>query len=402
MASERDTSGRGLHIAHQSKTQKNASKNQSHLTENSSQTQLSTSPMSNKLTPMFDREENSTHLDISSSYNGASSSEESDYNQASVIFSLDELQSSMTASLSPEPGLGYHNGSTGDQQNSGKLFPGLVQDESTSEHENSREEEIKQGEEKDQNTDQFNLAITPPTVDVTPLKSNDSFSDTAEDAGIEAVITQPNVATINTTTDHINLTDTLLANSQSVIAASTIELNGAPQPNVSADIKFDNSPSPFVSGELSPIITPHLDTPVSNDSLSHTDVITVTDSMSSEPQTGNAPIDSTDAGISSVTTSLSEKLKPAQNNFESPGLLFAHPVKKPKKKETFEPAEAATEALLAEEKSPVVTSHRPSHHVKAKADKRGEMFVDQSQINTFKHKHKGGKLSCVCLMVSSP
>jgi len=386
----------------------NTSKTQSHSTENLSYAHCSTSPLSSKLTPAFDREENFKQSDVSSSYNGTSSSEESDYNQTSVIFSLDELQSSMTTSLSPDTGVGYHRTATSDKQNSGMLFPGLVQDENTSD--NGRdEEEIKQDEddeeEKDQITDQFNLAITPPTVDITPFKNNDSFSDIADVAN---AITQLNIDATATTSNSDIVIDTSPANTQPTLVVNTLGLNSTPigaQSSTSAaltDIKLDQPLSPFFSGELSPTVTPHIDTPDGEATQSLVDMMTVTNS-SSISHTGNVPINServTDASISSITTNLSEKLKPTQNAFESPGLLFAHPVKKPKQRETLEPAEAATEALLAEEKSPIVTLHKPSHHhVKAKADKRGEVFVDQSQITTFEHKHKGGKLSCVCLMV---
>ncbi|XP_065909724.1 uncharacterized protein [Dysidea avara] len=399
MTSERDTS---VNTAHHGKHRMDTNKNQSRLIEDSSQTQFSTSPISSKLTPVFDREENFKQSDISSSYNGASSSEESDYNQTSVIFSLDELQSSMTAS-SPDTGTGYHRTTTGDKQNSGMLFPGLVQDENTSES-GRDEEEIKQedeGEEKDHGADHFNLTITPPTVDITPLKSNDSFSDILVD--VTGAVTQLKVDATNATDSNGSniVIDTSPANTQPTIIRA-LELNSTPigaQPSTSAaltDVKLDLSPSPFVSGELSPIVTPHIDTPVSNASPSIVGMMAVTNSslISKVPHTGNVSVDServTDASISSVTTSLSEKLKPTQNAFESPGLLFAHPVKKPKQRETFEPAEAATEALLAEEKSPIVIPHKASHHhVKAKADQRGEVFIDQSQIATFKHRHKGG------------
>ena len=85
--------------------------------------------------------------------------------------------------------------------------------------------------------------------------------------------------------------------------------------------------------------------------------------------------------------SLSEKLKPTQNAFESPGLLYAHPVKKSSKHvvETLEPAEAATEALLAEEKLAAITSQRKSRHKRVKADKRGESLTDQSDLSAFSY-----------------
>jgi len=391
MTSERNTS---LYVAHHNKHRMDTNKTQSK--NSSSKTQFSTFPLSSELTPAFDREENFKQPDISSSYNGTSSSEESDCNQTSVIFSLDELQSSMTASLSPDPGAGYHETTTSDKRNSGMLFPGLVQDENTTENDRD-DEEIKQNED-DPYTDQFNLVMTPPTVDITPLKSNNSFSYTGED--VTNAITQLNIdatdataaTTIDTNSSNIVI-NTSPANIQPNLFANALELNSTPngaQPSSSAtftDIKLDHPSSPFISAELSPIVTPHIDTPVSD-----ADMMALTNSSSVERVT--------DASISSVTTSLSEKLKPTQNTFESPGLLFAHPVKKPKQRENLEPAEAGTEALLAEEKSATVTPHKASHHhVKAKADKRGEVFIDQSQI-TFKH--KGGKLSCVCLMVSSP
>jgi len=381
------------------------------------------SQISSELTPLFDREENFKQLDVGS-YNGASSSEESDYNQASVIFSLDELQNSLTGLPSSA------SSEISDQKtvsSAGLLFPGLVQDEEEIFSVSSKDEQ-----EEDQDNDHFDLNSTSPPVDDNPIKSrnNSTKSDVINDnVTLNSKVTKCSTHSTNVQTQQnmvVTSDDNLLCHVDSSIVNLTVA--SAIQPDASVvvhpklsliytpiddssltDVALDSHLSP-ISNDNKPspidrlhIETPHVETPsdvatithsspietpiaarLSPDSLSSTDNITV---HAEKPTDSISMSGSMAASIGSM--SLYEKLKPTQNAFESPGLLYAHSVKKSSKHvvETLEPAEPATEALLAEEKLPVATSQKESSHVRAQADKRGEIFIDQRQLPSFDYKN---------------
>lgn len=384
------------------------------------------SQMSSDLTPVFDREEN---LDVGS-YNGTSSSEESDYNQASVIFSLDELQNltGLPSSVSPEISTADHNKTV---NSGGLLFPGLVQDEAENLSVSSKEEQ----EERDRDNDHFDINSTSPPVDDHPIKSRDNSTKSNvinDDVILDNKVTKCLTHSANVETQHdmhivVTSDDNLLCHidsSVNTMVANAIQPN-AIQPNASAvpvtvhpklsliytsiddsDVALDDYLSPISNNDkLSLIDTPHVETPHVETS---SDVVTITHSSpietpitarlspisSSSPdnisECAEKPTDSISVSGSIATNngsmSLYEKLKPTQSVFESPGLLYAHPVKKSSKYvvETLEPAEPATEALIAEEKKLLVTtSQKGSPHLRAKVDKRREIFVDQRQLASF-------------------
>ena len=389
------------HTIHYISSDKKSSIVQPHLTGSSS-TQISSN-----LTPLFDREENLKGPNVS--YNEASSSEESDYNQASVIFSLDELQTSLTGlrvSVSPEvPAVEYKN-------SAGLLFPSLIQDD-------DEKISVSSKEESDQNNE---LDLSSPPPESRDDTSNNVIADnkvTTCSVNIEA---QPDTV--------VTSDDTLLCHLDSYAAVHSTVVDDQPvttHPTSSLtmedssliDVALDDylnnnkfTPIDASCVDTSPQVeTPHVET--------SSNVVTITQSSPVETPTGTSnrspsgteqlsqaelsisvsssihekPSDSISmsGSIASGSKPLSEKLKPTQNTFESPGLLYAHPVKKSSKKvvEILEPAEAATEALLAEEKLPVV--QKESHHVRAKADKRGEIFIDQTHLPSFNYKNLTGE-----------
>lgn len=401
-----------------------------HLIESSN----SSTQLSSNLTPLFDREETLKQPEIS--YNDASSSEESDYNQTSVIFSLDELQNSLTglhSSVSPDIPSGEHKDSTG------LLFPSLIQDEDEKFSVSSKEEEDER--------DQLNLGSTPPLAEDHLMNNRDGSSKT--DIVNDIVTLNSEATTCSTPKANVeaqpNMTDdSLLCHVDSSTVTATIgsttidavssEVSSVPitaHPKSSLDIEDtsladvvldehlnnESETSPADADTPSQVETSHVetssdvatltpaDTPVanSNRSLSGMELLQteLNASVSSSSNPDNVfmhhdkPADSisTSGSIASgiSTKSLSEKLKPTQNAFESPGLLYAHPLRKSKQiTETLEPAEAATEALLTE-KLPVACQ-KEHHHVRAKADKRGELFVDQTHLPSFNYKNHTGEV----------
>ena len=382
-------------------------KSSAHLTDSSS------AQVSSKLTPLFDREENLKGPDVL--YNEASSSEESDYNQASVIFSLDELQTSLTGlcvSVSPEiPSVEHKN-------SAGLLFPSLIQDD---------DEKISVSSKEDDQNNEFDLSTTPPPVREYLLKSRDESSDKVIADNKVTTCSTVNSVNIEAQPDAVTPDDNLLCHVDAAVHSTAVDplpvATTHPRSSLTTedsglvDIALDNylnnnkltpiDTSPLVETssdvatitQSSPVETP---TGVSNRSPSGTEQLGETelsisvsssnpDNVSIHHEKPNDSI-SMSGSIASGSKPLSEKLKPTQNTFESPGLLYAHPVKKSSKKivETLEPAEAATEALLAEEKLPIVPSQKESHHVRAKADKRGEIFIDQTHLPSFNYKKLTG------------
>ena len=364
-------------------------------------TDSSNSQISSNLTPLFDREDHLKGPDVS--YNEGSSSEESDYNQASVIFSLDELQTSLTGlrvSVSPEVSAVEHKNSAG------LLFPSLIQDDD--------KVSVSSKEDSDQDNE---LDLNSP-----PPESRDDIiiADTKICSGNEAQ-TDTVVTSDDSLLCHVQSTVHSMAEDVSIHPTSSLTIEDSSLIDVALDDYSNNNKSPTDTSpqvesshietsssvatitQSSPIDTPTgpIDTPTGadNSSTSGTEQLGETELSisvcSSNPDVHHErPTDSINmsGSMSSSSQTLSEKLKPTQNTFESPGLLYAHPVKKSSKKvvETLEPAEAATEALLAEEKSAVTTS-QTSYHVRAKADKRGEIFIDQTQLPSFNYKNLTGK-----------
>ena len=371
-------------------------KKSAHLTEGSN------------LTPLFDREDHLKEPDAS--FNEASSSEESDYNQASVIFSLDELQTSLTGlrvSVSPDvAAIEQHKNSAG------LLFPSLIQDENEQISVSSKEEL----EDSDQNDEFVTSSTSSPLGDV--LKSSDETNEIAkhltEKDNAANIEVQPNDSLLC----HI---DSSLENTQSSVItehSSVIDVTN----NYLEDDKLTAIDTLYVDTspqvETPQIETPHVE-PSSNDatitqsspvdtptaisrSLSGVDLLGDT-KLSNSVCSDNIAIhherstDSISMTGSTVSKTLSEKLKPTQNTFESPGLLYAHPVKKSSKKitETLEPAEAATEALQGEED--LLTTQKESRHIRAKADKRGELFIGQTHLPSFNYKNPTGKVVCTLM-----
>lgn len=406
----------------------------------------SSSRASANLTPVFDREDNLKHLDVA--YNEASSSEESDYNQASVIFSLDELQNSLTGlqtSISPEiPPLD-------NKSSAGLLFPTLIQDEDENFSMSSKEDE-----ESDQNSDEFNLSSTSPPVE-DYLKNLAKTDVPHDDVPVDNKVTKCSTRKVNSPNTEvqpdivITSDDSLLYHINSSVAAvdsMAVETVPSDVSSVPATVHpksltytthiEDSSVVGVALDDTSPQVeTPHVETssdvtitqstPIetptatSNKSLSGIELLGETE-LSNSPTSANPDNSPTSANPDNIfmhekstdsismsggmasgdgSKSLSEKLKstpntfesPALNTFESPGLLYAHPVKKSSKQvvETLEPAEAATEALLAEEKSSVATSQE-NRHIRAKADKRGKLFIDQMHLPSFNYKQLTGEV----------
>ena len=366
---------------------------QPHLTDSSN------SQVSSNLTPLFDREDHLNRPNVS--YNEASSSEESDCNQASVIFSLDELQTSLTGlrvSVSPEVPTVEHKNSAG------LLFPSLIQDD-------DEKVSVSSKEDSDQNNE---LDLNSP-----PPESRDDVI-IADDKICSANEVQPDMV--------VTSDDSLLHHVHSAIADVPVSTHPTPSLtiedsnliDVALDDYLNNNKSTSIIDTSPQVEASHIETSSS--------VATITQSSPVDTPTGAADNTSTSGmeqlgeaefnisvcslnpdniskhhekptdsismsgSMNSCSTPLSEKLKPTQNTFESPGLLYAHPVKKSSKKvvETLEPAEAATEALLTEEKLAVATS-QTSHHVRAKADKRGEIFIDQTHLPSFNYKNLAGE-----------
>lgn len=419
-----------------------ATTQQPHMNDNSSSSRISSN-----LTPVFDREDNHKHPDIV--YNDASSSEESDYNQAAVIFSLDELQNSFTelpSSISPEVPPVDHRSSAG------LLFPSLIQDEDEKISVSSKEDE----EESDQNNDEFNLGSSPPADH--PIKHTANTYILHDNVALDNKVTECSTQEVNSVNTEpqpdvvVPSDDTLLYHINSSIAGvdstaiSAVPLDVSSVPSDVSSVPVTAHPNSLVCtthvedfslvdvalddnlhdiGKLSPanvspsqVETPHVETssdivtitPIetptatSHRSLSGTELLgetelanSVSSSLDNTSLHHEKPIDPISMSGSMASGSgskrLPEKLKPTQNAFESPGLLYAHPVKKSSKQvvETLEPAEPATEALLAEEKLPVTASH-DSHHVKAKTDKRGEIFIHQTHLPSFTYKNLTGKV----------
>ena len=414
---------------------KNSATAQTHMNDASSSSRISSD-----LTPLFDREDNHKQPDIV--YNDASSSEESDYNQAAVIFSLDELQNSLTelpSSISPEVLPVDHRNSAG------LLFPSLIQDEDEKISVSSKEDE----EESDQNNDEFNLSSSPPVEDH-PIKHTASTDILHDNVAFDKKVTECSTQEVNSLNTEpqpdavVSSDDTLLYHINSSVAGVDSTAIGAGPSDVSS-VPVTAHPNSLVStthvedfslvdvalddnlhdiNKLSPanvsppqVETPHVET--SSDVVTITPIETPTATshrslsgteLLGETELGNSvssnldntshhekPIDpiGMSGSIASGSSSkwLPEKLKPTQNAFESPGLLYAHPVKKSSKQvvETLEPAEPATEALLAEEKLPIATSH-DTHHVRAKTDKRGEIFIHQTHLPSFNYKNLTGKV----------
>ena len=411
---------------------KNSAMAQPHLNDSSS------SHISSDLTPLFDREDNHKQPDIV--YNDASSSEESE--QAAVIFSLDELQNSITelpSSISPEvPPV--------DQRNSaGLLFPSLIQDEDEKISVSSKEDE----QESDQNNDEFNLSSTLLPVEDHSIKNTAKADVLYDNVPIDNKVTKcsQEINSVNTKPEpDVSSDDTLLYHINSSVAGvdpTTIDAvpsDVSPVPvtahpnsldasfvDVSLDDNWHNSRKLSPTNVSPPQVeTPHVET--SSDVVTITPIETPTATshkslsgaeLLSETELGNSVSSSNLDNISmhhekpvglismsgsiasgSGNKSLPDKLKPTQNAFESPGLLYAHPVKKSSKQvvETLEPAEPATEALLSEEKLPVAKS-QDSHHVRAKTNKRGEIFIHQTHLPSFTYKNLTGEIIYILIIV---
>lgn len=396
----------------------------------------SNSQISSELTPLFDKEDNLKKPDVAV-YNEASSSEESDYNQSSVIFSLDELQHSLPglrSSVSPEVPQVEHNKVV---SSAGLLFPGLIQDEDESFSVSSKEDD-----ETTQDNDQLNLSSSsPPAVEDCLMK--EMYDSPKSDANVvldNKVIPQKD----NSTNDDMISDDSLLCHVDSSITVTTCNntvpsfvpvtvhptsstihtthIGDSSLFNVPLDDHILSNSSPIDTSQTDTpqqVDTPHIETPsgvatitqssptdtltaVSNRGLGETELISSSISSSNPdhdiPVHHEKPIDSIiklgSPATSSSNKSLSEKSKPTQNAFESPGLLYAHPVKKSSKHvvETLEPAETATEALMAEEKLPVVASQKGSRHVRAKTDKKGEIFIDQTHLSSLNYHNATGEV----------
>lgn len=393
------------------------------------------SHLSSDLTPVFDREQN---LKLPDAVYNEASSEESDYNQSSVIFSLDELQNSLVglrSSISPEVPSADHKSSS-----AGLLFPSLIQDEEKSSV-SSKEDE----EESDQNNDEFSLISDSSPIEDCPIRNGIKGDEPNNNIPVENKVTKCSTQTANVGAQPdtvVTSDDSLLCHSNSSsspaavdsTAVNTISSNVTSIPvtihpkshictthmedtSLNNVVLEDNSycNSKFSSIDAShvdrqPLVeTAHVEIPSGIATITHSSPAKtpnasnrtelpaeteLSDSISSSNPDSisvhqEKPIDS--FGISTSLASgksLSEKLKPTQNTFESPGLLYAHRVKKSSKNvvETLEPAETATEALLAEEKLPVVTS-QGGHHVEARADNRGELFIDQTHLSSFNYKN---------------
>lgn len=399
MAAKESAPVKTEHTTHYISSDKKTSNVQSHLTDGNN------SQISSNLTPLFDREEHLKGPDVS--YNEASSSEESDYNQASVIFSLDELQTSLTGlrvSVSPEVPAVEHKNSAG------LLFPSLIQDD--------EKVSVSSKEDSDQNNE-LDLNSPPPEnrddiviADNKTCSANEAQPDTVVTSDSLLYHVHSNSATVHSMTEvvvpvtppSLTIEDSSLID---VALDDCLNNNKLTSTDTSPQVEashIETSSSVATITQSSPADTPT----ANNGSASGTEQLGETELSisvcSSNPDIHHEkPTDSISSmSISSCNKPLSEKLKPTQNTFESPGLLYAHPVKKSSKKvvETLEPAEAATEALLAEEKLAVATS-QTSHHIRAKVDKRGEIFIDQTHLPSFNYKNLTGEAHvhyCVILV----